>query len=149
MYLEIRHLSVVAPVALATPAQRLPLGTADLAGLGVHVALELGRGAAVDTALSDVRHGGFVLGGGRGEGRRLGSGALQALKLGLLGGGELRGRRGRGEGSGGGETKEGGRGGAREDGSGEAEHCGWCVEGELFESDRRERGSQVAWMFVG
>lgn len=40
--LKIRHSAIVAPVALITPPQRLILGTAHLARLGVDVALKLG-----------------------------------------------------------------------------------------------------------
>lgn len=110
--LEIRHLSVVAPVAAAAPAQRLILGPADLARARVPVAVKLGLGAAVQpAALSEVRVDGrgargrcLGCGIGGGGGARLGSGgvlglkgrghggaALQTLKLGLL----LRGQLGR------------------------------------------------------
>ncbi len=52
--LEVGHPSVVAPVALAAPAQRLVLGAPDLTRLGVRVALELGLGAAEETPVHVV-----------------------------------------------------------------------------------------------
>lgn len=134
---KVRHAPVVAPVARAAPPQRLVLGPAHLARLGVDVALELGLRAAphaggqrvlvlvlcrrcrrrrrrcwcaaagsglVDCGRGNVprragwrrRGGGGRLGGrggGGGGGRldeALGHGALQALELGLLLGGEAR-----------------------------------------------------------
>lgn len=51
--LEIRYSPVVAPVTVATPPQRLILRPADLAGLGIRIALELGLRAA-EQALIDI-----------------------------------------------------------------------------------------------
>lgn len=122
-FLEIRYPAVVAPVTLTTPSQRLVLGSTDLSRLGVRIALELWRGAT-EHALVDVvwlgSGGGSGLVtelrcGGRGSGasgcRRRGSGiglegsghgggALKALELGLLVGGELGGRGAGAEGGG-------------------------------------------------
>lgn len=67
---EVRHAAVVAPIAPRPPAQRLPLGPADLAGARVDVALELGRRAA------DV-------GGVHGVLLRGGDGRVDGLFLGL------------------------------------------------------------------
>lgn len=135
---EIRYPSIVAPIALVAPPQRLILGPADLAGLGVDVALEL-RWRAAEQAGVDVGD----LRGGRGsgctrrcgvgfglEGGRHGGGALQALELGLLAGGELRRRGARAEA---GREADGGEGAGAEEraevGCEEARHCCWCWRG--------------------
>lgn len=108
-FLKVRHSPIIAPVAIAAPSQRLILGPANLARLGILIALKLGRRAAeqalVEGALAvagvgvgggDVCcvAGGFRRGRGLGrldllEGGGDGGGALEALEFGLLGGGEL------------------------------------------------------------
>ena len=55
--LEIRHPPVIAPVTTAAPPKRLVLGPADLARLGVLLALKLGRRALSDAAAQGARRG--------------------------------------------------------------------------------------------
>jgi hypothetical protein len=57
LHLKVGTPSIIAPVPLTAPSQRLILGPADLARLGVDVALELGRRAA-EQALVDGLDGG-------------------------------------------------------------------------------------------
>lgn len=114
-HLKVGTSSIIAPIPLAAPSQRLILGPADLSRLGIHIALKLWRGAAeqtlVDGLLAAGRGRGGVSGrGGRGggdvsrnrggfggwlKGRGDFGGALEALEFGLLLGGEF-GRRGAG-----------------------------------------------------
>lgn len=111
--LEVRDPAVITPVPSTAPPERLRLGPADLAGLWVLVALELGRGAAPHAAGGDLVGAGRLQGrlhpagcrdvpgrGGRGRrlgllvrqrggvGEAVGDGTLEALELGLLLGGE-------------------------------------------------------------
>lgn len=152
MCLKIRHSPIVAPIPLAPPPQRLVLGPAHLPRPRVLLALELGRRAlAHPRAEGAGRDGGFGLlfhlgcrgghvarggyGGGRGHGGGGGGGvvrgqgrfggALQALELGLLRGGQA--RRGRGV------LEEGGAGGAE---------AGWARGGE--EAPPAGEGSEEA-----
>lgn len=91
--------TIIAPVATTSPPQRLVLGAPDLACSWIDVALEFGRCAAKQASadLIVVVVGAVVPSGPRGvsggsgwlKGRRDGGGALQALELGLLVGGEL------------------------------------------------------------
>jgi|SRR3569833_111583 len=81
--LEVGNLPIEAPIATAPPPQRLVLGPAYLARLGVHVAFELGRRASTDGAFGDRG------GGGSRRFRRVpssggGSSALKPLEFGLL-----------------------------------------------------------------
>lgn len=92
--LKIRHLSIITPITLSAPSQRLILGPANLSRLGIRVASELGRCALVECAVHAVVLLVFGLVGGLGlgfglEGRGDGGFALETLEFGLLGGGEF------------------------------------------------------------
>ncbi|VUC27635.1 unnamed protein product [Clonostachys rosea] len=121
--LEIRDSSIVAPIALVPPPERLILGTSDLAGLGVHIALELGFGAALETAVAQFLDDGSSSSGGvlirlqslGLKGGRHGGLALESLELGLFPGRQLgwAGLGGEGRGGVAARAEQSGEGGAR------------------------------------